>query len=143
MDPVSRLRTDRLRNWTSTAPASDVEIEQLVSSSRFEWPESFLALLRYSNGGEGDLALPPMWFKLFEVAEIIDLINDDFYKQQFPNFLIFGGNGGLEMIGFDLRKKTQPILMLDPIAGPSSSVEIASNIDEFIDAVGLEFNEDA
>ena len=68
-------------------------------------PSEYLELLRLNNGGEGELALSPLWFQLFDVTSAIALATDDFYKAEFPNIFFFGGNGGLESIGFDMRGK--------------------------------------
>lgn len=62
---------------------------------------------------------------------------------EFPNFVFFGSNGGHEMIAFDRASETHPIVMVDPIAGPESAVEIALSIADFIMAIGLEYNENA
>ncbi len=74
--------------------------------------------------------------------EIIDILRNEFYREEFPNFLFFGDNGGLEQIAFDLSKgKPYPIAMIDPIAGAESAVEIASNMTQFVEAIGLEYAE--
>ena len=131
------------RNWNGLPSASEEEVKDLKNSIEIELPEEFLDLLRFSNGGEGDIALPPLIFILDNTQEIIGLQKDEFYKNEFPNYLFFGGNGGLEMIAFDLRKKPYSIVMIDPIAGEESAIEIAPNITEFIKAIGFEYKENA
>lgn len=124
-------------------PATETEIQELLNSIGHKLPQEFLELLRFSNGGEGDLALPPLIFRLDKIQEIISSIEDEFYKKEFPNFLFFGGNNGLEKIAFDLRKQPFSIVMIDPIAGEESAVEIAPNITEFINTMGVEYQENA
>lgn len=143
MNPIAELLSQSKRNWKKFSPATETEIEELKSLIKIELPESFLNLLRFSNGGEGDIALPPLIFRLDEVQEIINLRKNEFYKNEFPNYLFFGGNGGLEMIAFDLRKMPYAIVMIDPIAGEESAIEIAPNITEFIKAIGSEYKENA
>ena len=143
MTSVSDLLSQPERQWSKAAGANDAEIAELISFIDFDLPDEYLELLRFSNGGEGELALPPRWFLLYEIKEAINSRNDEFHRSMFPNFLFFGSNGGLEMIAFDLTKITNPIVMVDPIAGQGSAVEIAPNIGEFINAIGLEFNENA
>lgn len=143
MNFVSQLLNEPERTWHRMPPATESEIQAMVSSVKFELPPEFLDLLRFSNGGEGSIALPPLIFCLDEIQEIISLLNEEFYQSQFPNFLFFGGNGGLEMIAFDLRKKPYPIVMIDPISGEESAIEIAPNITEFINAIGFEYKENA
>ncbi len=143
MNFVSQLLSQPERNWDGLLPASEAEIEELVNSVKFELPQEFLDLLRFSKGGEGNIALLPLIFCLNKIQEIINLVNDEFYQSQFPDFLFFGGNGGLKMIAFDLRKTPYPIAMIDPIADEESAIEIAPNIAEFINAIGLEYKENA
>jgi hypothetical protein len=62
--------------------------------------------------------------------------------EQFPSFLFFGSNGGLELLAFDLRSGPPwPIVMIDPIAGPESAEEIAPDLATFVKAIGLESRE--
>lgn len=143
MNFVSQLLSQPERNWHGFPPATKAEIDALVNSIKLELPQEFLDLLRFSNGGEGKIALPPLIFCLDKIQEIISLINDEFYQSQFPNFLFFGGNGNIEMIAFDLRKQHYSIAMIDPIAGEESAIEIAPNITEFINAIGFEYKENA
>ena len=143
MNLVTRILSRIERKWGKFLPATDLEIEQLSSLTEIDFPQEFLDLLKFSNGGEGDIALPPLIFQLDRIREIISLAEDDFYRNEFPNFLFFGGNGGLEMIAFDLRTKPYPIVMIDPIGGEESAVEIAPTIAEFINAIGLEYKENA
>lgn len=128
-------------NWHSLPPAPETEIEELKNSVKIELPQEFLDLLRFSNGGEGNIALPPLIFKLDAIQEIINLQNDEFYREEFPDCFFFGGNGGLEIIAFDLRKKPYSVVMIDPISGEESAIEIAPNITEFIKAIGLEYKD--
>jgi len=141
MSFVFQLLNQPERNWTGLPPATEAEIEGLKNSIDVDLPKEFWDLLRFSNGGEGDIPLAPLIFKLDEIQEIIGLKNDEFYKSEFPNLLFFGGNGGLEMIAFDLRKKPYSVVMIDPIGGEESVIEIAPNITEFIKAIGLEYKD--
>jgi hypothetical protein len=141
MSSVSELLGQPERKWKRSLPATEAEISQLLASTEFAWPDEFLDLLRFSNGGEGELALPPLWFVLDPIENIISLRKHEFYLEVFPAFLFFGGNGGLEMIAFNLDKRPYPIVMIDPIAGTESAVEISPNVTEFINAIGFEYKE--
>jgi hypothetical protein len=91
------------REWTAAAPASETELTDLISRARAELPAEYLSLLQFSNGGEGPLALPPLWFQLYAVKDCIDLCHNSQVVEGFPNFMFFGSNGGLESIAFNLR----------------------------------------
>lgn len=137
-DIVGLLR-DGSREWHRKAGAERAEIASLVQKSPTELPEGLIALLGYSNGGEGNLALPPLYFVLNTVDEIIRSLYGDFETSEFPGLIFFGGNGGLERIAFDTRDASPPwpIVMVDPIAGLSSVEPIASCFDKFALAIGL------
>jgi hypothetical protein len=137
---IRDLLTQADRRWEPEPGADESTIQRLCTASPAPLPEAFLDLLRFSNGGEGDLALPPLLFMLDAVDEIVKSLNDSFLVEEFPGFLFFGGNGGLERIAFDLRGGSPPwpIMMIDPIAGPESARVIAPSIESFIQAIGRE-----
>jgi hypothetical protein len=127
------------RDWSAAAPASETEIAHLVSRARAELPAEYLSLLLLSNGGEGPLALPPLWFQFYAVKDCIELCHNSQVIECFPDFIFFGSNGGLESIAFDMRAGPPwPIVMIDQIAGPESAKEIAPDMAAFIEAIGLE-----
>lgn len=141
---VSETLNQPNKNWRGLAQATEIQIVKLISACKIDLPNELLDLLRFSNGGEGLIALPPLIFSLDTVDEIIDSINKPFYQEEFAGFFFFGGNGGLELIALDLRKpKPFPVVMIDPIAGQESVIEIAVNITEFIKAIGFEYKENA
>jgi hypothetical protein len=102
------------REWRAKQGASGTEIEALLGALPFQPPPEYIALLRLSNGGEGELALRPLWFQLFDVAFSIQLWQDQHHRNEYPNLFFFGSNGGLEFIAFDMsRTQPWPIVMLD------------------------------
>jgi hypothetical protein len=139
---VERLVADAGRNWARQPGASDGDLARLVASAPWPVPDGLVDLLRYSNGGEGDLALAPGWFVLDSVDVIAGSFDDAHLEEQFDGFLFFGGNGGLERIALDCRGEAPfPVVMIDPIAGPGSAETVAPDIESFIAAIGLEHPE--
>ncbi|MBD9416997.1 SMI1/KNR4 family protein [Pseudomonas sp. PDM16] len=126
------------RTWHFKPGATADEIEALVTRSPVELPDRLLELLATSNGGEGELAAEPLWFCLDPVREIIESISDSFLAEFFPGYFFFGGNGGMERIALDVRSGVpREVVMIDPIAGPSSAVPIAPSFNEFVQAIGV------
>ena len=122
------------REWRAEAPATDADIALLESKTNTELPREYLELLRFSNGGEGPLALSPLWFQLYAVKDCIALCLNQDILARFPAFVFFGSNEGLESIAFDLREGPPwRIVMVDQIAGTESAEEIAPNIGAFIE----------
>jgi hypothetical protein len=137
---VRHILSQPTRDWQAKAPASEAEIVLLESRARADLPGEYLELLRFGNGGEGPVALPPLWFQLYAVKDCIELCHaDQHVLERFPSFMFFGSNGGLESIAFDLRVGPPwPIVMVDQIAGPHSAKEIAPNMAAFIEAIGID-----
>jgi hypothetical protein len=78
------------------------------------------------------------WFQLYAVKDCIDLCHaNQHILENFPTFMFFGSNGGLETIAFDLRVGP-PWPIIGRIAGPESAKEIAPNMGAFIEAIGTE-----
>ncbi|OYY48732.1 MAG: hypothetical protein B7X95_09615 [Methylophilaceae bacterium 17-44-8] len=138
MRPLAELLSEPGREWRKVDGASQPHIAELESALPFEPPAEYIEFLRYSNGGEGELALEPLWFQLFDVAFAIQLWQDDKYRREYPDLFFFGSNGGLESIAFDMScPKPWPIVMVDSIAGLDSARRISRSIEEFIERVGL------
>ena len=83
--------------------------------------------------------MAPMWFQLYAVKDCIDLCLNQRVLEQFPTFMFFGSNGGLESIAFDVRTaRPWPVVMYDPVAGVETAVVIAKDMAAFVCAIGLE-----
>lgn len=138
MKNIKAILSAQGRQWRGKAPATEAEIEELTKAVRFELPPRYLELLRENNGGEGELALSPLWFQLFDIASAIQMADDEFYRSEFDGLFFFGSNGGLESIAFDMRGPSPwPIVMVDCIAGVESAECVAASIEEFVEAIGL------
>jgi hypothetical protein len=144
--PRKRVSNDMTENpmptapgpaWSSESGATAEEVSELRRQFTLEFPESFFALLRHSNGGEGELALWPGWFVLDPVHEIARQNGGSFESGEMAGLFVFGGNSGLELIAFDTRNGAPwPVVAFDPIAGLSSVERIAATLDVFLAAVG-------
>ena len=141
MNSAAEILGQENRYWRRNPPATATEIEELLKLTDFDWPIELLDLWRYSNGGEGELALPPMWFLLYSTSEVVSLRDDEFCGQIYKDYQFFGSNGGGELIGFKRPLGSRGIVMLDMIAG--DAIQIADNPGDFIEAIGLEFVENA
>lgn len=143
MNPVAELLNREGRVWQRSDPASEEQIVRIVEETGFDWPEALLNLWRYSNGGEGELGLPPMWFALSSTEEVLQLNVDCNFDGDYEDFQFFGTNGGMETIGLDVRKPNRPVFMIDLIVGEESLEYIAEDAWEFVNAIGLEHEENA
>jgi hypothetical protein len=111
MNSITTMLSSPGRRWDGNPPATQAQILALRKGVEFELPHRYVELLLTSNGGEGELALDPFWFVLFDTGFALEMAIDAFYQSEFDGLFIFGSNGGGETI--------------------------AASIDEFIEAVGL------
>jgi len=138
MQTIAQMVASEGREWTGNPPATAEEIAALRQELPFELPLEYVEFLEVCNGGEGELALPPLWFQLYDTKFAIELRRNRDYRLNFPDLFFFGSNGGLESIAIDMRAKGQwPIVMVDCIAGMSSAKQISANLRQFIEAVGV------
>ena len=137
---VAEILLQRGRKWQRREPASDADVSLLLSQARAELPFEYLELLRFSNGGEGPLSLRPLWFQLYAINDCVNLCHSGWVLKEFPDLMFFGSNGGMESIAFDLHVGLPPwpIVTVDEIAGVSSAERIASDMAEFVEAIGIE-----
>lgn len=138
------LLKDESADWTRQRPADEAAVQKLVKDSGLDLPDTYLTLLRYSNGGggplclEGEFKFKPRWFELWQVEEVIDLNMGSGVKEWLPDFFGFGSNGGGEMFAFNTGTQ-QPWRIY---AIPFTSMEecdawlVAESIEAFIRGMG-------
>lgn len=123
--------------WIAKPPAGETEIEKLKSVIRFEFPAEYLDLLRRGNGGEGPLALAPLWLRLWSIEEVIEYSRWKLPAWRFPGYFFFASNGGPESIA--MRRTADgavEIVMIDTLMGLDSAEVIATRFDSFVNAIG-------
>ncbi len=145
MPNVSDLLSQPRREWDKRSVATENQINLLIEEVGRAFPTEFLDLLRFTNGGYGSLAYPPGILRLASIEEIIATWHATWRwrRDNFPDFLFFGSNGGLESIAFDIpRAVPWPIIMVDIVAGPNSAQVLAPSFADFISAIGLQYDDD-
>lgn len=128
------------REWRKNDGASEATIEKLGIVSPFVLPQPYLALLAFSNGGEGELPVQPWWFVLDSAEDVIETEQGGTFKEFFPEFFVIGSNGAGEAIAFDLRSSgSRPIVAFDMINTnlDESVLPIAPDFDAFVEMIGL------
>lgn len=128
------------RDWYAVPGASPDTIQELRNAAPRDLPGSYVALLSFSDGGEGPLSVQPYNLVLDPTQEVICRIaNRNYGQPEFDGFLIFGGNGGGEYLAFDMRQGTPwPVVSIDMVAGRNSAEQVANDFDSFIELIGCE-----
>ena len=125
-------------NWDRQKPAKPESIQKLVENSGKELPEDYLALLRYSDGGDGTLGIQPGWLQLWSSTDVLENNRDYEIEEYIPGFFGFGSSGGGELLAFDTRNGQPWKVVMIPFVPMSAelAIVIAKDFEEFIRAIG-------
>lgn len=127
------------RKWHKVDGASADAIAALKSLAPVDLPESYYALLTFSNGGEGPLAVQPLWFQLYPAEEAAQIERDGTFRELFRGLFVIGGNGGGEAVALDLRENAPyPLVAFDMtnVDLEESLRPIAPSFDVALDLIG-------
>jgi len=119
--------------WYKSEGASDFELAKLQKLVKFELPQAYIELLRFSNGGEGSLSVQPLYFVLDSVQSAISYFESEASKA-LPGYFIFGGNGGGELLA--IEQKTGSVVSIDSCNfNVEEIVIVASSFSKFLELV--------
>jgi len=140
---VAEILGESGRQWSARPPANERAIEHLKKIAPPGLPIEYVDLLRYSNGGEGPIALPSLYFMLYDATYAAKVNASAEQRDLYPGHFVIGSNGGLETIAFDTCNECPwPVVMYDGVAGVDSAVVIARDMSTFVRAIGLDFQQD-
>ena len=128
------------REWRTKTGASTEDIEALTDIVPIRLPQELLDFLRFSNGGEGPLAVQPLWFVLYPAEEIVEIERSGTFKEFFEGLFVFGGSGGGDAVAIDLRQHPQSKIVsfdMTNIDLDESVLEVAPDFPSFLALVGV------
>jgi len=127
--------------WDKEKPANPDSIQKLVDNAEKELPEDYLALLSYSDGGEGMIGVEPGWLQLWSSVDVLELNKGYKIKKYIPGFFGFGSSGGGELLAFDTQSGEPWKIVVIPFIPMSAkeAIVIAKDFEEFIRAIGRDF----
>lgn len=135
--PVADILREPGRDWTPNPPADEGELAELRDFAPVELPAEYIELLRYCDGGYGELDAPPLLFDMDSIAESVEH-NEAFHSQGcFTEFWFIGSNGGLEAIAFDLRAGPPCAVVMIDCNADDTDVQIAASFADFVPKIGL------
>lgn len=111
--PVALVRMLATGTWWRQSPAPPEGIADLKNYLNGALPEEYEALLRWSNGGEGDL--PGGYFSLWP-AEVVRGWNGDYGIASHLNGLVaIGTDGGDRAFALDFRveRSNPPVVLIE------------------------------
>jgi hypothetical protein len=116
--------------WLSKEGASTEALRKLVSEVK-GLPSAYVELLRLGNGGEVGLKVSPFNLCLDSVEAALGYWKSGTYTMK--GVFIFGGNGGGELLAFDMRQSgVTPVISFDPIDPEGSIERVAPDFEQFM-----------
>jgi hypothetical protein len=128
------------RDWERAPGASADALKALRLAAPSHLPRAFFDFLAWSDGGQGPLAVQPLWFMLYPASETLGIWQRGEYAEHFPGLFVFGSNGAGEAIAFDLACDAPRVVYFDMtnVDLEESVVEIAPSMTDFLALIGLE-----
>ena len=121
------------QQWLSPEGASNEALLELQSKIE-GLPSEYIELLRLGNGGEVGLKVSPFNFCLDTIESALNYWKSGTYTLN--NIFVFGGNGGGELLAFDMRISGKlPIIAFDPIDPEGSIEQVAPSFEKFLSLV--------
>ncbi|HEY9110102.1 MAG TPA: SMI1/KNR4 family protein [Roseateles sp.] len=127
-------------DWYGHPGASGETLEQLRRHIPPQVPGGYLDLLATTDGGEGALPVQPYNCCLDNAATVLAGLTEAWRRSRLDEgFFVIGGNGGGELLAFDLRKPgLPPIVAVDMVVGAESAMDVAPTVDAFAAMLGHE-----
>jgi hypothetical protein len=112
-----------LSSWLVANGASQDVLRELQEAVG-PLPAAYLSLLALGNGGEVGLSVSPLTLCLDSAEVALEYWRSGTYTMS--GVFVFGGNGGGELLAFDLRNAGEwPVVAFDPI-DPEGSIEVVA-----------------
>ncbi len=127
-------------DWDRKGPADPSSISELIGAVAEPLPDAYVALLQYSNGGEGPLSIAPGWLQLWPAEKVLRLNKAYFIDTNLHGYFGFGSDGGGELFAFDLRQGRPCKVVMVPFV-PMTEAElviVADDFETFVRAMGRE-----
>lgn len=117
-------------------PSSKADLEKYLPQLPSELPEAYLNFLRQYNGTEGDLPVQPYCFQLWKSDELSEANKDYEIQNYLPGYFGIGGNGGGELIAFNLKNQRIFAIPFCPM-DEQDALLVAENFEEFEKTMGF------
>jgi hypothetical protein len=111
-------------------PASEEVLQSLSAALPKSLPDSYMAFLARSNGGEGWVGEQYVW--LWKAEELMTHYRGYRVAEFFPNFFFVGTDGGGEAYAFDISGDDATLYNVPFIGTPSDARAIADSFDAFL-----------
>lgn len=127
------------REWFKNDGASAEALDRLAAVAPFQLPQSYFAVLRYSNGGEGPLPVDPWTFCLDPAEFATETEQSGTFREFFPGLFVIGSNGAGEAFALDARSPESLCVVRFDMTNcdlAESVIRMAPDFDSFLKLVG-------
>ncbi|MFJ7949350.1 SMI1/KNR4 family protein [Streptomyces sp. NPDC096354] len=110
------------------------EIKQAERHFGVRFPQDYRHFL--ATQGSMSRFVPPAddFLMINDVAELIDVDEAGEFQQRFPGSLVIGGDGSREMLTYDFRQETPPLVLIDVSAQDwSSAIHQAASLSALLE----------
>lgn len=123
--------------WFKVDGASDAAIFELQRMVGVPLLDEYIELLKYSNGGEGDLPPPFYGFCLDTAEQASDPEQLKISAECYPGLFVIGGDGGAQLYAFDMRGDAPfPIVSFDGVDPFASMQRVADSFAALMFMIG-------
>jgi len=118
------------QTFQPNAPATKEALQLLITALPKPLPDSYMAFLARSNGGEGFIGERYVW--LWKAEELVTHNRGYKVAEFFPNFFFIGTDGGGEAYAFDISGDDATVFEVPFIGMPSDASAIADSFDALL-----------
>jgi len=118
------------RSFQPNPPAPKEVLASLIAALPKPLPDSYLAFLTRSNGGEGFIG--DRYVQFWTVEELLEMNRAYKTAEFFPNLFFIWSDGGGEAYAFDLSRADATVFEVPFIGSPTDAGAIASSFDSFL-----------
>jgi hypothetical protein len=118
------------QTFQPNAPARKEALQLLITALPKSLPDSYMAFLARSNGGEGFIGERYVW--LWKAEELMTHNRGYKVAEFFPNFVFIGTDGGGEAYAFDISRNDETVFEVPFIGKPSDASAIADSLDTLL-----------
>ena len=112
-------------------PVTDEALAQFRRISGEQLPDDYIAFLRTTNGGEGNIGSAHVRF--WGIEELLPMTEQYKIKQYMPGVLAFGTDGGGEAIAFDTRQRIWSVIVVEfTVLTFEDSIQIGTSFSDFV-----------
>jgi len=134
---------DRSADWWRNPPCPEDDIRVLRAAAPVRLPDDYFAFLSLTNGGEGELAASPGWFKIWAANEVLANNRAHERDEYYSDLFLFGDCDG-NLFAFDLNRKFPwPLVALDYLDSERECMrQLGPNFIEFARLMGRRWEPD-